>query len=78
MIVYKEISADAEIFILTSPGYFLSDEISCVKAKALKKVPAAALTQLILIRIVLIKRSKDRSVQCTQIKRVLLSLFVFQ
>ncbi|MFQ9464167.1 MAG: hypothetical protein ACLR09_06470 [Gallintestinimicrobium sp.] len=36
MIVYKEISADAEIFILTSPGYFLSDEISCVKAKALK------------------------------------------
>ena len=37
MIVYKEISADAEIFILTSPGYFLSDEISCVKAKALKR-----------------------------------------
>lgn len=33
----KEISADAEIFILTSPGYFLSDEISCVKAKALKR-----------------------------------------
>lgn len=35
--VVKEISADAEIFILTSPGYFLSDEISCVKAKALKR-----------------------------------------
>lgn len=35
--LYKEISADAEIFILTSPGYFLSDEISCVKAKALKR-----------------------------------------
>ena len=34
---YKGISADAEIFILTSPGCFLSDEISCVKAKALKR-----------------------------------------
>ena len=35
--VNKEISADAEIFILTSLGCFLSDGISCVKAKALSR-----------------------------------------
>lgn len=32
------------------------------------RVPTTALTQLILIRIVFIKRSKDRSVLCTKIK----------